>query len=163
MSRQVDAVVIGASAGGVEALIKLLGALPKQWRLPVVVVLHLPERRESLLVPVFAQRVPIRVREAADKAPVEPGTLYFAPPSYHLSIERERVFSLSCERPVMWSRPSIDLLMASAADAYGPALAAFCASMRPAVSRPSRTRPTPRSIPCPVRPSVATRRTPCCR
>jgi two-component system chemotaxis response regulator CheB len=122
-ARRIDAVVIGASAGGVEALIRLLGALPRQWRLPVVVVLHLPERRESLLVPVFAQRVPIRVREALDKAPVEPGTLYFAPPSYHLSIERDRVFSLSCEPPVLWSRPSIDVLMASAADAYGPALA----------------------------------------
>lgn len=121
--RRIDAVVIGASAGGVEALIKLLGALPKQWRLPIVVVLHLPERRESLLVPVFAQRVPFPVREAADKASIEPGTLYFAPPSYHLSIERDRVFSLSCEAPVLWSRPSINVLMASAADAYGPALA----------------------------------------
>ncbi|HEY2255975.1 MAG TPA: chemotaxis protein CheB, partial [Variovorax sp.] len=51
------------------------------------------------------------------------GTVYFAPPGYHLSIERDRSFSLSCEPPVLFSRPAIDLLMASAADAYGPALA----------------------------------------
>ena len=123
--RRVEAVVIGASAGGVEALLTLLGGLPASWRLPVVVVVHLPEHRESLLARVFAQRLDVRVLEAADKAPVEPATVYFAPSSYHLSIERERFFSLSCEPPVLWSRPSIDVLMESAADAYGGALAGF--------------------------------------
>ena len=123
--RGIEAVVIGASAGGVEALLKLLANLPSTWRLPIVVVMHLPEGRESLLSRVFEQRLRIAVREAADKASIENGTLYFAPPSYHLSIERQRVFSLSCEPPVLWSRPSIDLLLSSAADAYGPALAGF--------------------------------------
>jgi two-component system chemotaxis response regulator CheB len=118
-ARRVEALVLGASAGGVEALITLLDALPARWHLPMVVVVHLPERRESLLARVFAQRLSIPVREATDKAPGAPGTLYFAPPGYHLSIERDRVFSLSCEPPVLWSRPSIDVLMASAADAYG--------------------------------------------
>ncbi len=121
--RRIDAVVVGASAGGVEALLTLLADLPASWRLPIVVVMHLPEGRESLLSKVFDQRLRMPVCEAADKATIEDGTLYFAPPSYHLSIERQRVFSLSCEPPVLWSRPSIDLLMSSAADAYGPALA----------------------------------------
>jgi two-component system chemotaxis response regulator CheB len=120
---RVDAVVIGTSAGGVDALATLLRDLPLPWRLPLVVVIHLPQRRDSRLADVFRQRLSIPVQEAEDKAPVAPGTLYFAPPSYHLSIERERVFSLSCEPPVLWSRPSIDLLMQSAADAYGPTLA----------------------------------------
>ncbi|MGI4778293.1 MAG: chemotaxis protein CheB [Janthinobacterium lividum] len=124
MKRQrTEAVVIGASAGGIEALLKLLADLPSPWRLPLIAVVHLPERRESLLAQVFGQRLCIPVREAVDKAQVEDGVLYFAPPSYHLSIERQRVFSLSCEPPVLWSRPSIDVLMSSAADAYGPALA----------------------------------------
>jgi len=121
--RRVDAVVIGTSAGGVDALATLLRDLPLPWHLPLVVVIHLPQRRDSRLADVFRQRLPIPVQEAEDKAPVAGGTLYFAPPSYHLSIERERVFSLSCEPPVLWSRPSIDLLMQSAADAYGPTLA----------------------------------------
>jgi len=121
--RRVDAIVIGASAGGVEALLTLLVGLPATWCLPIVVVVHLPGGRESLLAEVFGQRLPITVREAEDKAAVEAGTLYFAPPGYHLSIERERVFSLSCEPPVLWSRPAIDVLMASAADAYGRSLA----------------------------------------
>ncbi len=63
--------------------------------------------------------MPLAVREAEDKAPVAAATLYFAPPGYHLSIEHDRSFSLSCEPPVHFSRPSIDVLMASAADATG--------------------------------------------
>ena len=121
--RRVEAAVIGTSAGGVDALATLLADLPTPWRLPLVAVIHMPERRESRLTEVFAHRLSIPVREAEDKAPVSGGTLYFAPPSYHLSIERSREFSLSCEPPVMWSRPSIDLLMTSAADAYGPLVA----------------------------------------
>jgi len=99
---RVEAAVIGTSAGGVDALATLLADLPSPWRLPLVAVIHMPERRESRLPEVFAHRLSIPVREAQDKAPVAGGTLYFAPPSYHLSIERSREFSLSCEPPVMW-------------------------------------------------------------
>ncbi|RSZ37199.1 MULTISPECIES: chemotaxis protein CheB [unclassified Variovorax] len=123
--KRVDAVVLGASAGGIDALSALLHGLPSDWHIPMAVVLHLPEEHESHLAEIFAQRVPIPVHEANDKMPLENGSLYFAPPGYHLSIERERAFSLSCEPPVLFSRPSIDVLMASAADAYGPALAGF--------------------------------------
>jgi two-component system chemotaxis response regulator CheB len=121
--RRVEAAVIGASAGGVDALGVLFAHLPADWRLPMVVVLHLPEEHESRLPELFRLRLPFPVLEAQDKAPVAPGCLYFAPPGYHLSIERDRSFSLSCEPPVLFSRPSIDVLMDSAADAYGPALA----------------------------------------
>ncbi|MBT2336810.1 chemotaxis protein CheB [Variovorax paradoxus] len=123
--RRVEAIVVGASAGGIEALLVLLQGIAPPWHLPVVVVLHLPETHESHLAEIFAERLRIPVREAADKMPLAPDSLYFAPPGYHLSIERDRRFSLSCEPPVHFSRPSIDVLMASAADAYGPALAGF--------------------------------------
>ncbi len=121
----IEAVVIGASAGGVDALMSLLHALPAGWRLPLVAVLHLPEQHESRLAEVFGHRLALPVREALDKDRIAPATLYFAAPGYHLSIERDRSFSLSCEPPLRWSRPSIDVLMGSAADAYGPALAGF--------------------------------------
>lgn len=123
--RPVDAIVIGASAGGVEALLTLFTGLPADWHLPIVAVLHLPEGRDSRLAQVFGHRLPFPVRDAEDKRSVAPGVLHFAPPGYHLSIERDRCFSLSCEAPVLYSRPSIDVLMASAADAYGPAVAGF--------------------------------------
>ncbi|RST53982.1 chemotaxis protein CheB [Variovorax sp. DXTD-1] len=120
--RRVEAVVLGASAGGIEALFTLLNGLPASWKLPVVIVLHVPENHESHLAQIFADRLHLPVHEAADKMPLAAGNVYFAPPGYHLSIERDRRFSLSCEPPVHFSRPSIDVLMASAADAYGPAL-----------------------------------------
>ncbi|MES2400204.1 MAG: chemotaxis protein CheB [Pseudomonadota bacterium] len=121
--RRFEAIVIGASAGGVNALLGLLSALPESFRLPVVTVLHLPDDRESRLAEIFQHRSAIAVREATDKASIEPATLYFAGAGYHLSIEQDRSFSLSCEAPVHFSRPSIDLLMESAADVYGDRLA----------------------------------------
>lgn len=121
--RRIEAVVIGASAGGVTALLTLLTGLPETFRLPIVAVLHLPEDRDSLLTELFQHRLPIAVREAADKESIAPATLYFAAAGYHLSVEMDRSFSLSCEAPVNYSRPSIDVLMASAADAYGASLA----------------------------------------
>jgi len=121
--KHIEAVVLGASAGGIEALLRVLDDLPQPWHLPLVVVLHLPEGHDSLLAEIFTERLRLPVLEAADKMPLVPGHVYFAPPGYHLSIERDRRFSLSCEPPVRFSRPSIDVLMASAADAYGPAVA----------------------------------------
>ena len=117
-----EAVVIGASAGGVGALLKLLPGLPRRYAPAVVAVLHVPENRQSQLAGVFAQRMALPVREAADKEPLTSGTLYFAGSGYHLSVEDDRCFSLSCEAPLNFARPSIDILMESAADAYGPAL-----------------------------------------
>ena len=119
----IDAVAIGASAGGVQALLRLLSGFRADYRLPIIVVLHLPEDRDSQLARLFQTRTAMAVREAAAQAPINPGTLYFAGPNYHLSVEQDRTFSISCEAPVHGSRPAIDVLMSSAADAYGPGLA----------------------------------------
>jgi len=120
--RTIEAVVIGASAGGVGALLKLLPGLPAGYGRPLVALLHLPENRQSQLAEVFRQRMALPVREAADKEPLSSGTLYFGGSGYHLSVESDRSFSLSCEAPLHFARPAIDFLMESAADAYGPAL-----------------------------------------
>jgi two-component system chemotaxis response regulator CheB len=120
----IEAIVIGASAGGVEALLNILGPLRTGFVLPIIVVLHLPDGRRSHLAEVFSRRVSLPVLEATDKTPVEAGTLYFATPGYHLSVEQDRSFSLSLEERVHHSRPAIDYLFESAADAYGPTLAA---------------------------------------
>lgn len=117
------AVAIGASAGGIDALFTLLDGLQPPVAAPILVVLHLPENHESQLVTVFGARVGVPVREAEPHAPVVSGTLYFAPPGYHLLVEADHSFSLSCDPPVLFSRPSIDLLLESCADAYGDGLA----------------------------------------
>ncbi|SHN67755.1 CheB methylesterase [Duganella sacchari] len=120
--RQIEAVVIGASAGGVGALLRLLPGLPANYGCAVVAVLHVPEGRQSQLAGVFQQRMAMPVYEAMDKQELSRGTLYFAGSGYHLSVERDHSFSLSCEAPVHFARPAIDYLMESAADAYGAAL-----------------------------------------
>ena len=111
-------IAIGASAGGVEALGLLLCALPATCRASVVVVLHLAPGRSSRLPQLYAQRCLLPIREAQDKEPLQPGVVYFAAPDYHLQIEPDRSFSLSLEAPVYFSRPSIDVLLETAASAY---------------------------------------------
>lgn len=116
---EADAVAIGASAGGIDALFTLLTDLQPPVRAALVLVLHLPEQHESRLAQVFGHRTGLPVEEARPHAPVEPGTVYFAPPGYHLLVEDDRTFSLSCDPPVLFSRPSIDVLLESCAEAYG--------------------------------------------
>ncbi|MES2976045.1 MAG: chemotaxis protein CheB [Pseudomonadota bacterium] len=122
-TRTAAAIAIGASAGGVEALLQLLSGLPAGYPLPVVVVVHLADDRGSLLSEVFSYRLALPVREAGDKDAIQPGTVYFAPSGYHLLVEKDFSLSLSCDPREHFSRPSIDVLMDSAADAWGPALA----------------------------------------
>jgi two-component system chemotaxis response regulator CheB len=117
-----DAVVVGASAGGVEALTTLLPALPARCLASVFVVLHLPRERPSLLVEIFESRCALPVREAQDKEPVAPGTVYFAPPDYHLLLDAGPQLALSADELVNFSRPSVDVLFESAADVYGERL-----------------------------------------
>ena len=122
-TRHVEAVVIGASAGGFEAILAVLEGQPRAYPMPLVAVLHLPENHESRLAELFGYRLDLQVREARDKESLAPGVLYFAPPGYHLLVEADRSFSLSCEERVNFARPSIDVLFETAADAYGKSLA----------------------------------------
>ena len=116
---RIEAIVIGASAGGVEALGLILPALPATFRPSLLIVLHLPRERPSLLVEIYEKRCAVPIREADDKEPIEPGTVYFAPPDYHMLVERNRQIALSTDEPVHFSRPSVDVLFESAADVYG--------------------------------------------
>ena len=125
---QPEAVVIGASAGALEALTAILPPLPEHFPLPLMVVVHMPPDKPSVLAELFRAKCRIQVREAEDKEPVIGGTAYFAPPDYHLLVEADRCLSLSNDEPVLHSRPSIDVLFESAADAYGPALIAIVLS-----------------------------------
>ncbi|GGE63498.1 chemotaxis protein CheB [Massilia psychrophila] len=124
-ARRPQALIVAGSAGGVEALMTLLSAVPSGLQVPVICMLHLPANRDSRLADLFDERLPVPVREAADKQAIAAGTVYFAGSGYHLSVEQDRSFSLSCEAPVHFARPAIDVLMTSAADAYGDELAAI--------------------------------------
>lgn len=117
-----DAIVIGGSSGAIEVLNLLLPALPAGLRAAVIVLLHLPRDRHSLLVEIFRDRCALPLREAEDQQPILPGHLYFAPPDYHLLVDRGPRLALSIGPPVHFSRPSIDVLFQSAADCYGARL-----------------------------------------
>lgn len=117
----VAAIVIGASAGAVQALSAILPALPADYPIAVIVVVHVPDV-PSGLVALFAAKCRVPVREPEDKEPIMPGTVYFAPPGYHLLVEADARLALSIDAPVLFSRPAVDILFESAADAFGAAL-----------------------------------------
>jgi two-component system chemotaxis response regulator CheB len=118
---RIEALVIGASAGAIDALRVVLAPLPASFPVPVVLVVHISHGRRSLLPEVLGAWCALPVAEPDDKQPVSPG-IWVAPAGYHLLIEPDRTFSLSDDEPVAFSRPSIDVLFESAADTYGAAL-----------------------------------------
>lgn len=116
--QKIQAIVIGASAGGIHALSTILSDLPASFSLPIIVVLHIPSSHPSTLPQVFKGLVKLEVKEAEEKEKIKAGTIYFAPPGYHLLIEKDHTFSFSNEEPVCFSRPSIDVTFESAAWTY---------------------------------------------
>jgi two-component system chemotaxis response regulator CheB len=113
-------VMIGGSAGSLDALHALFSALKTVTEATFVVVLHLSPSSKSLLPEVLGAYTGMSVREAVDKLPLISGTVVVAPPDYHLLIERDLTFSLSRDPAIHFSRPAIDPLFETAADVFGP-------------------------------------------
>lgn len=122
MTPRAEAVVVGASAGALDALSVLLPRLPEDYPLPVLMVVHLPPDKKSAMADLLRAKCRIDVREAEEKERIEGGTAYLAPPDYHLLVESDHRLSLSSEEPVNYSRPSIDVLFETAADVFGSGL-----------------------------------------
>lgn len=117
--RKIDAVVIGASAGGVETLNRIFSPLQAPLPVPVLVVLHITPQGSILLNAFGSMGKTMKLKEAEDKEPLEAGVVYFAPPNYHLLVESDRSVSLSVEEAVHFARPSVDVLFESALDGFG--------------------------------------------
>ncbi|MEW6088018.1 MAG: chemotaxis protein CheB [bacterium] len=116
--KKYEAVVIGASAGGLNALQIILSTLSDKFSLPIIIAQHQHPRSKELLVKVLQGIGKIPVKEAIDKEKISPGVIYFAPADYHLMIEEDRSFALSMSEPVNFARPSIDVLFETAAEVY---------------------------------------------
>ena len=111
--------MVGASAGGVEALKEVARGLPADLQAAVFVVLHIPAQSESILPRILDREGPLGVAHAVDGEPIRRGRVYVAPPDNHLLIERERVRVIHGPRENC-CRPAVDPLFRSAAVAYGP-------------------------------------------
>ena len=111
--------VIGGSAGAFEVLRDVLRRLTARFAPAMAIVVHLPPTGPNLLPEVFSNPFGPRMKLAEDKEPIAGGTIYFAAPDYHLLVGSDRTFALSQDDPVHFSRPAIDTLFESAAEAYG--------------------------------------------
>ena len=116
------AVVMGTSTGGLNALMTIIPGLPKAFPLPIMITCHRADTSNDFMSQHLNQRSGMSVQEPDDKQQIEAGMVYIAPPNYHLLVEQDYSLSLSVDSKVNYSRPSIDVLFESAADAYGPDL-----------------------------------------
>jgi two-component system chemotaxis response regulator CheB len=117
-NRTVDAIVVGGSAGALQLLRIVLGDLPTPFPIPIFLTLHLPARPSEGLRDVLQIGIRVPVKQAEAKEPALGGYIYYAPPDYHLLVELDGTLGLSVDAPVHFSRPSIDVLFDSAAQAY---------------------------------------------
>ena len=118
MNGNYETVVVGTSAGGLNALTAILGKLPQEYKIPIIVVQHRSKDSLELLEQVLQQKCRIRIKQADEKEAISAGIIHVAPPDYHLLVEMDKTFSLSSDPPVQFSRPSIDVLFESAASAF---------------------------------------------
>lgn len=117
-----EIVVIGTSAGGLNALQILLSQLSADFKLPVLIVQHRLPAPDEFMVFALKESCSLQVKEADQGDFIEPGHVYLAPANYHLLVERDRTLSLSVDEKICYSRPSIDVLFESAADVYQDSL-----------------------------------------
>ncbi len=124
----VELVLVGGSAGSLDALSELLAAVPGDWTVPIVVVVHLARDAPSALAEVLGAYTPLPVVEAEDKQPLGEGTIHVARPAYHLLVDAGPALALSVDDPERFSMPSIDVLFESAAATCGAGVAAVVLS-----------------------------------
>ena len=115
---QYEAIVIGVSSGGMNALNIIFSALPENFSIPIIIVQHLSARSDSQWIKLLNKKSSLEIKEADEKEKIEAGIIYIAPPNYHLMIEKDKKFSLTIDQRVNFARPSIDVLFESAAEAY---------------------------------------------
>ncbi len=114
-----DIIVIGTSAGGVEALKELAGGLPYDLPAAIFIVLHLSPTGPSFLAEILTRAGPLPATQVVDKEVITPGRIYVAPPDHHLLVEQGHVRVTRGPKENRF-RPAVDVLFRSAAYAHGP-------------------------------------------
>lgn len=113
-----EIIAFAASAGGLNAVSRVLGVLPEGFPTPIVIVHHLDPRHRSLMAEILSRRTKLEVREAREGDHLRARTVFVAPPDYHLLVNPDGTLSLSHSELVHFLRPSADLLFESAAASF---------------------------------------------
>ncbi|MDB5256850.1 MAG: chemotaxis protein CheB [Chitinophagaceae bacterium] len=114
-----ELVIIGGSSGSLDIVLKIISNIRKDISAAIVVVVHRKTTSDSTLSELLSVRSSLPVKEVEDKDTILRGTVYLAPPDYHLLFEKKHIFALDYSEKVNYSRPSIDVTFDSAAEAYG--------------------------------------------
>ncbi len=122
------ALIIGGSAGSLEIILNTLPKIRSSLSFPIIFVLHRKNSADSVLLELLAHKTSMPVKEIEDKLAIEKGTIYLAPPDYHVLIEKENFFSLDVSEKINYSRPSIDVTFDSASKVYNNNLACILLS-----------------------------------
>ena len=112
-------VVIGGSSGSLQVIIYILGRLPSDYPIPVLLIIHRAYSIDSMLLDLLVLKSNIKVCEVEEKEKIVPSCIYLAPADYHVLIEKDETFTLDYSEKLNFSRPSIDVSFISAAGVYG--------------------------------------------
>ena len=112
-------IVIGGSSGSLQVILYLLGRLPNNYPIPVLLIIHRAYSIDSMFLDLLLLKSNIMVREVEEKDKIAPSCVYLAPADYHVLIEKDETFTLDYSEKLNYSRPSIDVSFISAAEVYG--------------------------------------------
>ncbi len=115
---QYEAIVIGVSSGGMNALKYLFSELPADYLIPIIIVQHVSAHSDNEWIKTLNNTSNLNIKEADEKEKIETGNVYIAPANYHLMLEKDKTFSLTIDERVNFARPSIDVMFESAAEAF---------------------------------------------
>lgn len=118
-------IILGGSAGSFQVIFGIIKKLPSNFSIPILIVIHRGKYKNTHIEEVITQQSKLKVKEVKDKELIENGVVYLAPADYHVLIEKERIFALDISEPVLFSRPSINVCMESAAEVYKDELLAI--------------------------------------
>ena len=128
MAKAKEIVLIGGSAGAYQLIVEIINIVPKSITAAIIIILHRNERFSTKIEETLSKQLGRTIHQASDKEEISSGSIYFAPPGYHLLIEPNKAFSLDVSERIQFSRPSIDVLFETGAEIYEKKCTAFLLS-----------------------------------
>lgn len=128
MTRDIQLIVIGGSAGSLQPVLRILTYLKADFSIPVLLVLHRNNQFDSSLKELLSAKISLTPKEVEEKEKIRSGFVYICPADYHVLIEKDHTLSLDISEKINFSRPSIDVVFESAAAVYANKLVSILLS-----------------------------------